>query len=197
MLNPFLYATGAVSIEDVEHSQAAENAASTDVPEDMKRFTACTSQCLRRELVETPCGDTYCPECLEKIFSAAMKDETMYPPSCCRITISLRTAKKHTSKGLVRQFKMKQLELRTRNKTYCYRPTCSTFIAPHSIHNGQAICQLCHAVTCSKCRSAWHFGPCSEGDDSTFAELVRSTNWKRCPECRRMIEKMNGCNHME
>lgn len=166
--------------------------------EDMSTCTVCTSEIALSQLIGLRCGSLYCKDCLTKVFENAMKDETAYPPSCCGgEEIPIKLATKHLPKSLITRFKARKLELTTRNKTYCYQPICSAFIAPHSIHNGQAICQTCRSVTCNKCRKRFHFGPCVQTEDeAAFFELIRSTRWKRCPACRRMVEKNDGCNHI-
>jgi hypothetical protein len=148
------------------------------------------------DMFELPCKHRYCSQCLKFFFTRAMKDETSCPPTCCQIKIPLRLAVKCFSKSFVRFYKAKQLELRTRNKTYCHRPACSTFVAPHSIHNGHACCQRCGSITCGHYKSAWHWERCSEDDGTGFFELVKTAAWKRCPKCKRMIEKSEGCDHI-
>lgn len=123
--------------------------------QDLERCVACLSKNPRIELVQLRCSDKYCYTCLEKMFETAMKDETMYPPSCCGTNISIKLVRGHLSKSLLWKFRMKQPELSTSKKLYCHVPRCSAFIAPHSVHNGQAICQKCRSVTCTKCRNKW------------------------------------------
>ena len=123
--------------------------------QNLERCTACLTKTPSNELVELRCVDKYCCPCLEKMFETAMKDETMFPPSCCGISISTKVVQGRLPKSLLWRFRMKQPELSTRNRLYCHVPKCSAFIAPHSVHNGQAICQKCRSVTCSKCRNKW------------------------------------------
>lgn len=184
-----------MAINDNESAESKEQV--LDSPSRyLQECSACSTKVPSTEVIRLRCADRYCNVCLAKIFETAMKDEAMYPPSCHGMRIPTKLVQTRLSKSLLRRFREMQPELSTRNKTYCHRTTCSAFIAPHSIHNGQAICQKCRSVTCSKCRNAWHFGRCLEGDDAALFELMRSTNWKRCPECRRVVEKNDGCNHM-
>jgi hypothetical protein len=148
-------------------------------------------------LIALRCGHRWCKGCLETTFSLSLRDETTYPPRCCWYNIPLKEVQKHLPKSLSREFQSRQLEMKTKNKTYCHKPNCSAFIAPHSIHNGEAICQKCNARTCANCRGKSHFGPCSAGEDAAFMEFASSKNWKRCPTCRRMVEKEDGCSHMQ
>lgn len=140
---------------DIEGVEAPATEQMEEANSDLEECTACSSKLPEKELIELRCEDHYCRTCLEKIFDTATKDETQYPPSCCGITITTKLVQPHLSKSLLRRFKLKQPEFSTRNRTYCHKPRCSAFIAPHSIHNGQAICQKCRSVTCSKCRNAW------------------------------------------
>ena len=146
------------------------------------------------ELTEVPCNHRYCPGCIKFFFTRAMKDETFYPPACCSAKIPVRVVSKRLTKTFARRYKAKLLELKTQNKTYCHRPACSAFIAPHSIHNGNACCQRCGSITCAACKSGWHWGRCLEDDGTGFFEFIKSTEWKRCPECKRMVEKNEVSN---
>lgn len=163
--------------------------------DDLPICIACISKKGASDLVNLKCGHSYCASCLEALFIRATKEEESYPPACCSV-ISLKTAQRHLPKALVRKFKAKHLEFSTKTSIYCHKPTCSEFIKPYSIHNGSAICQKCLAKTCAKCKGEWHFGPCAAVDDNGLAELARSKRWQRCPQCRTMVEKVEGCSHI-
>ena len=89
---------------------------------------------LPSQLIKVECEDTYCQGCVENMIEIAIKDETAYPPSCCGCSIVPRKIQKHISKPLIRRFEEKEVEYSTKDRTYCHRPKCSAFIAPHSIH---------------------------------------------------------------
>jgi len=58
-----------------------------------------------------------------------------------------------------------------------------------------ARCQECHHRTCFACGEPWHPGrPCSTHE--LVDEWARYRDAMRCPRCRRMIERIEGCNHM-
>lgn len=151
------------------------------------------------ELMSLECGGLQCISCLEAQFWLALRDETLFPPSCCESAIPLRLVRKWLSKALVRDVEARCHELKTKNPTYCHKPACSAFIAHQSTHNDQAICQKCNAKTCTKCKAAWHFGPCSielDQDEKALLDLAMSEKWQRCPRCRRVIERIAGCPHI-
>jgi len=158
---------------------------------------ACHVQHPSTRTLELSCGCSFCAPCLEMMFATALNDEQAYPPRCLDGAIPFKHARRHISPKLARDFKSKRLEYSTKNRTYCHQASCDTFIAAQSIHNGQAFCQKCNAATCIRCKRKWHFGSCAE--DTTpqeLKELVQREGWKTCPNCRRIVERVDGCNHM-
>lgn len=177
-------------------SNANEGSPTTQSTTEISKCAACADQLARNELITLACSDLYCSSCLSTLVRTAVKDETMFPPQCCSYPVSTKIAKKHLPARLYRLLQAKQQEFGTRHKVYCHVPKCSAFIAPHSIHNGHAVCRRCRAITCSKCNSAWHYGPCATTGDTTLTELHRAQKWQRCPECKRIVEKWGGCDHI-
>ena len=175
-----------------------EEANATNGSEDVCTFCiACEENVADVDCVKLRCGHSFCARCLDSVFTLSMKDETVFPPRCCDSTITLRVARKHLPRNLIKEYEARCLELSTKDRIYCHEATCSAFIAPHSIHNNEAICQKCNARTCKKCRSKWHFGPCSsEEEDTTLTNLAISMSWKRCPDCKTMVEKVDGCSQI-
>lgn len=156
----------------------------------------CDEQHSEDKLLHLACACRYCHECLEFIFGFALKNEECYPPDCCFGAISFRLARHHLSPALARNFAAKKLEMSTKKKTYCHNVSCNTFIAPHSIHNGDAHCQKCRFITCSKCKQKSHFGPCTDKTNEELEQLAKEQGWKKCPACERLVERDGGCNHM-
>lgn len=130
---------------------------------------ACESEMTHTELVEVQCGHRYCTSCVAEGFKTAIRFDSAYPPRCGS-PISVKLARRKLPKSLVQKFEKRRLEITTKDRTYCY--ACCTLVAPHSIHNGQAIRQECQQRTCVKCKAAWHFGPCADrtGGDVQNAE---------------------------
>ena len=180
-------------------SGAAESsvwAASRQTPS----MAVCTSCDLKQPLFDifrTPCGHHYCQECLRTLFELTTTNETLFPPRCCRQEIPLQSAKRFLSPALLRKFASKSIEFQTSNRTYCSRPTCSSFIASVNITGERATCPVCSTHTCTICRSNAHDGDCPE-DTATqqVLETAREQGWQRCYNCRRLIELDVGCNHM-
>ncbi|KAH0042093.1 hypothetical protein KCU78_g853, partial [Aureobasidium melanogenum] len=113
---------------------------------------ACTNTFPWFDILETPCSHHYCVECLSELFDLSMKDETLYPPRCCRQTIPLDDAKLVLHPKLVRDFQQKSIELDAKDRTYCYDPRCSTFIPAEHITEDVAGCPDCGKRTCVICK---------------------------------------------
>ena len=85
-----------------------------------------------------PCNHTYCINCLQELFMKSMQDETLMPPRCCQKTISIDLARLTTKE--IENFNAKHLEYSTKDRLYCSKPTCSTFIPPILIVNSIGTC---------------------------------------------------------
>ena len=114
----------------------------------------------RHELLEAPCGDYYCGECLEQLFRQSMTDETLFPPRCHTQEIPIAQAKGLIEPALAIEFDAKYLELSTANRTYCHDPVCATFISPADIVGDIGRCRGCHKTTCALCKGRTHDGEC-------------------------------------
>lgn len=104
------------------------------------------------------------------------------------------------------------------DKLYCPYPNCSVLLDPHECMSTQASsssqsenscvdCPVCQRFMCVDCRVPWHSSmtcedyqnlPLEERDagDITLHRLAQNKRWRRCSQCRRMIELTHGCYHM-
>ena len=69
-------------------------------------------------------------------------------------------------------------------------------------------CPLCQKSYCLKCKTEWHENiTCEENQLSIkgiknqeseiiFEEYVKGCNFKKCPKCKRWVEKTEGCDHV-
>lgn len=149
------------------------------------------------DTLRCPCSHDYCRECIASLFEASMSDETLFPPRCCGQTIPLGMNQIFLPSRLVGQYRAKELEYNTPNRTYCHSPECSTFIPPPFIHDEIATCIRCERRTCVSCKNAWHTDECP--DDARTLEILEiagENGWQRCFSCRSMVELNTGCNHI-
>ena len=90
--------------------------------------------------------------------------------------------------------------------TYCPTPGCK-YICSYDKNEFNLICPLCHKSYCLQCKTEWHQNlTCEEyqknkkkeddENDIKFEEYVKGNNFKQCPNCKRWVEKTQGCDHI-
>ncbi|KAI0192264.1 hypothetical protein EV127DRAFT_44899 [Xylaria flabelliformis] len=178
-----------------ESSSWASSRAPENTPQ--RPCTACRDMKHFLDLAQTPCQHDYCRECLDDLFRAAMLDESLFPPRCCRQAIPVDSNCLFLSSDIIQQFENKSLEFSTANRIYCHQPTCSSFIPPSTIKDGVAECPKCTVHTCITCKGATHEGDCPADEAlQQVLQLSRQEEWQRCPKCSTMIELSTGCFHI-
>lgn len=147
------------------------------------------------------CTHRWCRACLTEAFENARQNEDHYPVGCCKdlpaISIDKAVVGKVLGDKFVEDFQQKIIEYSTNDRTYCHRPSCSTFIAPDTIQGRLAVCLSCQIQTCSTCKLAFHVqDQCQAAQDLAFNEWRASNEASTCPRCSRTILISFGCNHM-
>ncbi|KIK92810.1 hypothetical protein PAXRUDRAFT_551814 [Paxillus rubicundulus Ve08.2h10] len=155
--------------------------------------------------IRAPCGHHYDIACVTELFQASTRDETLYPPRCCRQNIPVAQVRPHLSQALVTEFEQKGEEFGTLKRVYCSSPTCSRFLGPvsegfWSIKVYDCPAPACTRRTCGGCRAEYS-GAMShvcraDADAAQVLTLGRNAGWSRCPGCSQMIELNMGCFHM-
>ena len=160
---------------------------------------------IRGAQIRAPCGHYYDIGCITDLFQAATRDESLFPPRCCRQPVSLTTVRQHLTPALITLFTEKEKEFTTLKKVYCANPTCSRFLGPQSrsmVYRNIITCPVsaCKTRTCGSCRARVEEGErhtCkAESTDQEVLALGKSAGWARCPGCDQMIELQMGCYHM-
>ncbi|CAN9435911.1 unnamed protein product [Alternaria alternata] len=100
-------------------------------------FKCCTcyDRFPRASMVTAKCGDRYCVDCMKGLFMRSTKDETLYPPRCCKQNIPLDLIARHMEPSELATFELAIVEYATRKKTYCSNHDCATFIVPDRIEH--------------------------------------------------------------
>ncbi|KAG9311554.1 hypothetical protein JVU11DRAFT_7759 [Chiua virens] len=141
---------------------------------------------IRGAEIRAPCGHYYDIECITDLFQSATRDETLYPPRCCRQNIPLLkfdlTSRKRSSRWSSKNRPRPLSEGAFSSKIYtCPAPGCGK-------------------QTCGKCRvqhsGDWTHVCRPDADATQVLELSRASGWARCPGCSQMIELHIGCFHM-
>jgi hypothetical protein len=175
-----------------------------DVLQKLKKRSKC-SVCLEDfpsgATVVVPCNDhRYCTGCLREIFIRATKDETYFPPRCCKTSIPLQMISKYLSTEDLAAFELASVEFTTQNRVYCSNRECGRFVLPNDIEPGtqRALCPYCHTSTCALCKHDYHEGIDCPDDPSLreTRELARQMGWQSCYRCGSIVMLRTGCNHM-
>lgn len=142
---------------------------------------ACDDDKQPREVLQAPCGDSYCGGCLERLFRQSMTDEVYFPPRCHTQEILISQAKGLIVPTLAENFEAKYEELSTPDRTYCHDVQCNAFIPPAEITADTGRCRLCNKITCTLCKGRTHNGDCPQ--DTALQQLIATAGqqgWRRC-----------------
>ncbi|KAI5997293.1 hypothetical protein F5J12DRAFT_852176 [Pisolithus orientalis] len=154
--------------------------------------------------IRAPCGHYYDIPCVTDLIQSATRDESLYPPRCCRQNIPFPEVQPHLSHDLVTQFQEKSREFGIPNRVYCARQTCSRFLGPltetiFGVTVYDCSAPGCGTRTCASCRGRYdgwmHTCRQDQGAEQVL-NLGRTEGWARCPGCSQLIELNMGCYHM-
>ncbi|KAG6232497.1 hypothetical protein E4U26_004976 [Claviceps purpurea] len=110
-------------------------------------------------LTGCPCSHDYCRDCMANLFNAAIGDESLFPPRCCKMAIPIDLVQSCLSAELLATYEAKKLEYMILNGTYCdvpTVPTCSTLVPPASVQDDVATCINYQKKTCTICKGESH-----------------------------------------
>jgi hypothetical protein len=131
-------------------------------------------------------------------FRAALEGNPSHPFQCCGEAVPIELHPDLTPE-FRRRYDRMTLERATPNPVYCANIVCGQFIPPAQYRGpDSAVCEICGYLTCRLCRNYGHGGgACPEDVQMQQAEALAAANgWRRCPNCREMVEREHGCNHM-
>lgn len=161
-----------------------------------------TSELIRPEgCPETEPPHYYCKGCMKMAFEGALRDEAMFPVRCCPAAgpFNLAQVRHQFDQDFRRRFALREAEMKSRDRIYCHRQTCSAFIRPEDIQGDMATCRACRSDTCVRCKKQHLPGEeCPEVDKDTkdTLELGKAERWQRCPFCTDLVDLHSGCNHV-
>ena len=161
--------------------------------------TSCRENC--SETFKTQCSHFYCKDCLIRMVTKSLQDESMFPPQCCHKPIEGSDMKKMIGSALVQEQKKRATELNDPDRTYCSDLTCSRYISPTigfwpAFTSKMVGTCRCGIQTCRKCKESAHRGKCLAPLDKSLEKLIKRKKWKRCKKCGRIIELNEGCAHI-
>ncbi|CAA7265212.1 unnamed protein product [Cyclocybe aegerita] len=153
---------------------------------------------------ELGCGHRYCAGCLRHFLtSAADANDFKFPLACmmCNVPVAIPLLRAFLTpqvfENLVEAAFTAYLEKHPQELRYCTTPDCKQIYR---------LCPACFSNICPACDEESHEGmTCEERriqsdpaeQERLNNELAERSGYKRCPRCRVMMEKTEGCNHME
>ncbi|KAG9784263.1 hypothetical protein HRR83_001063 [Exophiala dermatitidis] len=172
---------------------------------------ACLEETLN--LILLPCGHQYCRPCLNDLIREGLANRGSFPPRCCTSplagAINIASIQKHLDPHLVTRYFSVVEEFSVPDPVYCANPVCSRFFQHGDLRdlldNKFVQCTDCGAITCVECKQSLqrHVGEdgrtCRENEDLMDAEdrqLANANRWRQCPNCKNLVEKTEGCNHV-
>ncbi|ETN42268.1 uncharacterized protein HMPREF1541_04209 [Cyphellophora europaea CBS 101466] len=133
------------------------------------------------EVFQAPCRHEYCGDCIRTLFQESYKDESLFPPRCCKQTIPItgKFLALFLPTSIRNRYATRSIEVTTTDRTYCNK--CNTFILPRTTEDNVAVCSACKARTCSKCKRAAHTGDCTtDPAEHKVLRLAKEQGWQRC-----------------
>ena len=133
------------------------------------------------------------------LINSSIQDEASFPPQCCKRPMSLNLLIPHLDHRSQLVLRAKYFEYGTppMQRVYCPTSRCSSFLGPRS-HAPTIHCKRCGTNVCTGCSSRVHPGENCEEVKGVKAvkELAQRENWKACPRCSMIVERISGCDHM-
>ncbi|KAG6300370.1 hypothetical protein E4U09_007024 [Claviceps aff. purpurea] len=100
----------------IEISSAADTSTragpsfASEESDDLRRCAGCASDVA---LTGCPCSHDYCRDCMVNLFNAAIGDESLFPPRCCKMAIPIDLVQSCLSAELLATYEAKKLEYMT------------------------------------------------------------------------------------
>lgn len=157
----------------------------------------CFSPSAIDNVYQAPCNHKYCQECLEQFVQHRVQ-HNLFPIVCCQETLDLEEVMPYLTVSTRLALEARIIEMSTPDKTYCHNPACSKFVPPLAHSDGAATCTDCHSVTCVECKTAAHEGMCPlDTETPLLLSTAKTAGWQTCYQCRNLVERVDGCNHMK
>ncbi|KAI4866838.1 hypothetical protein F4820DRAFT_446711 [Hypoxylon rubiginosum] len=170
-----------------------------------KECHVCGDELWTRRMSLLHCEHFHCTPCLQRNARIALASMPFQPARCCTvISTDLLSSTRALVDHELMDYTIKVEEaVSTIDKLYCHSPGCGQYIPQGTRKNRSGVCIACYTKTCKSCHGKTHFGPCNsatvqanrEANDGLH-QLAQSKGWKSCPNCRNLVQKRGGCDHI-
>ncbi|ESQ55394.1 hypothetical protein EUTSA_v10024888mg [Eutrema salsugineum] len=194
-----------------------------DVDKLAENCSICCEDRQSEMMLTLKCTHKFCSHCM-KTYVEGKVESSEVPIRCpqvqCKHYLSATECKSFLPVASFISFEEANVRSKNSSKIYCPYPNCSFLLDPlECLSAGSASsssqsensccveCPVCERFVCVDCGVPWHASmSCEEfqilpvderyPDDITLHRLARYKRWRRCQQCRIMIELAQGCNHM-
>ncbi|GMN60279.1 hypothetical protein TIFTF001_029373 [Ficus carica] len=174
-------------------------------------------------MITLKCSHKFCSHCM-RTYADGKVQSSQVPIRCpqlkCKYYISSAECKSFLTSSSYESLEkaLEEANVSHSDRIYCPFPNCSVLLDPHERLSARASsssqsdnscieCPVCQRFVCVDCGVPWHLSlsceeyqnlPLDERDasDITLYRLAQNKRWRRCQQCRRMIELTQGCYHM-
>lgn len=178
------------------------------------------------EMVTVKCFHKFCSHCMVRYVNSKLQTSQVpirCPQIGCEHYMSAEECKAFLPDACFEALlkALAEANIPDSKRVYCPFPNCSAMFDKGQDASARASsssypedttircveCPECHRLFCADCCVPWHSSmSCEEyqnlpadernSDDVTLHRLAQNRQWRRCQECRRMIELTQGCFHM-
>ncbi|XP_030523965.1 E3 ubiquitin-protein ligase RSL1 [Rhodamnia argentea] len=160
------------------------------------------------------CTHSFCMECMGQYVASKIKENE--PTVTCPDMKCKSILEPHVCRLILPQEVLDRWEnvlseslILGSQKFYCPFKDCSVMLVDDG---GEVVtmseCPSCRRLFCAQCKVAWHVGmDCKEFQmmkrgareedlDKMMTKLAESNRWRRCPNCKFYVDKVDGCQHI-
>ena len=182
---------------DVAPPEAADNESTS-----FSECASCFEDIPNSKCASLACQHKYCSSCFVQLVRTAMQNENFFPPKCCLQEIPRTMIRTHLAIRDFAEFdeKAQEYAVPTGSRWYCSAPRCGKWIETRErVTSATLVCPHCRCSMCTSCRGPKHSltedCPEDRGLGATLEEAERE-GWRRCYNCRSMVELATGCRHI-
>ncbi|ETV99617.1 hypothetical protein H310_08268 [Aphanomyces invadans] len=141
------------------------------------------------------CSIQCCGPCIEKYFRIKILQDRQAHLPCpsCGAALSAGILTRFLSPYLAG--KLHELE-QTERSFKCPKCQCRECFGSKYSNNRRLTCTECRSAWCIDCGQTYHYFATKGCSDRSFRQWRAKHHIKPCPNCKRFIEKNEGCNHM-
>ncbi|KAG2688100.1 hypothetical protein I3843_09G078600 [Carya illinoinensis] len=189
----------------------------------LENCSICCEDKLSLMMMTMKCSHKFCSNCMRTYVDGKVQSSQV-PIRCpqlrCKYYISATECKSFLplSSYVSLERALAEANVLHSDRIYCPFSNCSVLLDPREClsarassssqsDNNSVECPVCQRFICVECGVPWHSSmsceeyqnlPLEERDsaDITLYRLAQSKRWRRCQQCRRMIELAQGCYHM-